>query len=126
MNRVTALTLLLVLLACLPLIGSNDAQYSRTVTLTTSTLTRVFNAKTMASSVLIQMLHGGTALGYVYSTDPTIACNTNNLVAELAPATSTSPGGSYSDNPQTPINLQWLCLSGSTGDSAVLSYRTAQ
>lgn len=82
-----------------------------------------------ASRVFIQMLHGGTGLGYVMDGIPpgtTPAAGTNgHLTAELAAASLTAPGGSYSDadpNVAGGIDIRRLWIDGShSGDTVMVS-----
>ncbi len=88
-------------------------------------------APCFASRVFIQMVIGGTGVGYVMDGIPegtTPAYNTaGDLTAELAAATSTAPGGSYSDftngnNDGPGIDLAALWVDGShTGDTIIVS-----
>lgn len=65
--------------------------------------------RTMASRLIIQMVTGGTGRGYVMAEilgvqsdgiSPRIPVNnvSTDVTSELAPATATAPGGSYSDS----------------------------
>jgi hypothetical protein len=82
-----------------------------------------------ATRIFIQMLHGGSGLGYVMDGIPpgtTPAVSTNgHLTAELAAASLTAPGGSYSDsdpNPAGGIDIRKLWIDGSnSGDTVSVS-----
>lgn len=90
------------------------------------------------NELCIQMKHGGTGLGYVMSgirgvTSPTQQWRVpdftavTDVTAELAPATATAPGGSWSDptNNQTTINGEQCWIDGSvSGDKVIVSYDT--
>ncbi len=89
------------------------------------------------NELCIQMKHGGAALGYVMAgirgvtsavqqwRVPDITAVTD-VTAELAPATATAPGGSWSDpsNNQTTINGEQIWVSGTTADQMIISYDT--
>ena len=83
-----------------------------------------------AKRVFIQMLHGGSGLGYVMDgiRGGRIPASTSagDVTAELAPASSTSPGGVYSDfdaNPYAGINLAITWIDGSnSGDTVKTSW----
>lgn len=131
MKKATSI-LVLALLVILTPAQAADAQYSRTVTATAGTRIRVFNTRTMASSVLVQMLASATpGLGYIYNADPAGACSLGQLVAQLGPSTSTSPGGSYSDGGISfanngNIDISRLCVDSSVSGATILvSYRAA-
>lgn len=124
---ILALCLLVFATAAFP-----DPQVSRVVTFTTGTAVRISTTDTQVNSIFVQMLHGGSALGYVLFADPAVTCalaTTGQLVAELAPATATSPGGSYTfpsnstaQSASGGTNIRFWCVVGSTGDTAVVSY----
>jgi hypothetical protein len=83
-----------------------------------------------AKRVFIQMLMGGSGLGYVMDGIPwgTVADSTvdGHVTAQLAVATATAPGGSYTDRSQTPgadIDLSKLWVHGAnSGDKIKVSY----
>ena len=81
----------------------------------------------MARAVLIQMKHGGTGIGYVMAgisrNRTPSASNSSDLTAELAPASATAPGGSYSDeSEQMGIDVNSIWVDGSvTSDVIVVS-----
>ncbi len=89
------------------------------------------------SQLFIQMKTGGTGRGYVMTgirgqTSATQlwrvpdAAVSGDLTAELAPATATAPGGSYSDQPvDGSVDLSQCWVDGShTGDVITVSYNT--
>lgn len=93
---------------------------------------------TPLNEVICQMKHGGTGLGFVMSgirgqtsavqqwRVPAYTASTD-LTAELAPATATAPGGSYSDpqNNQTTIWGEQFFIDGAaSGDIMIVSYDT--
>ena len=81
-----------------------------------------------ASRYFIQMAHGGTGLGKVYDGVPASRSLTAaDLTAELAPATSTAPGGSTEDwdksGDRGGIDINEVWIDGSnTGDKVYASY----
>ena len=94
--------------------------------------------ETPLNEIIIQMVHGGTGLGFVMTgirgqTSPTqqwrtpSASASTDLTAELAPATATAPGGSYSD-PLNNSGIIWgdqVWIDGShSGDTVIISYDT--
>lgn len=109
-----------------------DPQVSRTVTFTTGTAVRISNNDVQANSIFVQMLHGGTALGYVLFAAPDVTCalaTAGQLVAEMAPATATAPGGTFNfpsnstaQSGSSGTNVHFWCVGGTTGDTAVISY----
>lgn len=99
------------------------------------------NCPLLVDRTLIQMVHGGTGIGYVMdlsqyfisgslpaSVTPNHA-TAGQLTAELAPASATAPGGSYSDSVTgSPgggaIDLSHIWLDGShTGDTIIVTYK---
>ncbi len=87
----------------------------------------------IVNRLLIQMKHAGTGLGIVMDGIPvgTTADSTKSahVTAELAPATATAPGGSYSDTRDpasgSGIDLSRMWIDGShTGDTIIVSYDT--
>lgn len=97
----------------------------------------------MARSLFIQMLPGGTGLGYVMDgiygvqangTSPRIpsAAVATDVSADLAPATASAPGGSYSDwyslpNGAAGIQVDKTWIDGSVpGDTIKVSYDTIE
>lgn len=132
-----AIVRLSILLGMLGLTGT--AQYvppgrvNKVITITSGTPVQVTtNIQVIADRLLIQMLKGGSGLGYIcvvaVNVTPSSKCSgSGQLGAQLAPASSTAPGGSYSDtNPtsQTPgINLSTIWVDGdTTSDQVLVSY----
>jgi hypothetical protein len=113
----------------------SDAWNSKVITITSGTAIRVVNNSVKASSILFQMLDGGSGLGYVLNANPQNAnCNKASAgtawVAELAPATVTAPGGSATvpsngsaTTEQGGQDLQWFCVDGAhSGDTVLVSW----
>lgn len=113
-------------------VAFSDPQISRTVTLVTGTPVRITNNHVQANSIFIQMLHGGSNIGYVLFADPAVACNTATVgqtVAELAPASANAPGGSFVFPSNAPsqsgsggTDTNFWCIAGTSGDQVVISY----
>lgn len=107
---------------------------NRTITITSGTPIQLATVPTYANRVFIQMLSGGTGIGYVmdmsnYLTSVTPNHSTSgHLTAQLQPASSTAPGGSYSDAADSapgsgPIDISRIYIDGSnSGDTVVISY----
>lgn len=105
--------------------GSGIANVS--VAVTSGTPIRVSTSHIIVDRVSIFMQHGGTGIGYVCTstTTPSASCGgTGQLAQELAPATSTAPGGQYTWEIQTPgLDLSTFWIDGShTGDNVAVSY----
>lgn len=94
--------------------------------------------KTPVKEILMQMMAGGTGLGYVMTgirgqTSPTqqwrvpSAAAATDLSGELAPATASAPGGTWSD-PLAGIDTIWadqIWVDGQTsGDIIIISFDT--
>ncbi len=105
-----------------------------TITITAGTPVQISAQPKIANRIFVQMVTGGTGRGYVMdgipvgvTPDPTVS---GQLTAELAPATATAPGGTYTDGgPGTTaatnggIDLQRFWVGGSnTGDKIIVSY----
>ncbi len=89
------------------------------------------------NELCIQMKHNNTGLGYVMSgirgvtsavqqwRTPSTAAITD-VTAELAPATATAPGGSWTDptNNQTTINAEQCWIDVSVTSDVIVSYDT--
>jgi hypothetical protein len=83
----------------------------------------------LVTEVLIQMQHGGTGIGYVMDGIPILfgapsPTNAGQLTAELAPATSTAPGGAFANQDLMDIQRTWVHGSN-TGDKIIVTYNTA-
>lgn len=86
---------------------------------------------TVVRRLFIQMLHGGTGLGYVTKgsigrAPSAKGATSGDLMAELAAATATAPGGSYSD-PENGIDrgnieIQHVWIDGDSADKVLVSY----
>ena len=107
-----------------------DAQYGRQITVTAGTPIRVVSTRTLVASVFVQMKHGGSGLGLIYSANPSESCSAGTLVAELSPASPTAPGGAYvfpsndsAGTQQGGYDMNWLCVDGSnSGDVMIVSW----
>jgi hypothetical protein len=143
LKRFASLALLLSL--AIALIGQTGPRINQTFTIAagtpinvaSGTTTTASNAPVYAARVFIQMLSGCSSCGQGYVMDginyPRVPSHSNStdLTATLAPATSTAPGGSYSDNSLGNngqlIDVNRLWIDGShTGDTVVVSYFKAQ
>ena len=85
---------------------------------------------TPARRIFVQMLTGGSGLGYVldgipWGTTPSVATD-RHLTAELTAATATEPGGSYRDGSEgqrCDIDLSKFWIHGAnSGDKIKVSY----
>lgn len=81
----------------------------------------------LVTRIFIQMKTAGTGLGYVMADVPrgTVGSqsNTKHKTAELAPATATAPGASYSDTDPGGIDISLMWIDGSvSGDKVIISY----
>lgn len=82
----------------------------------------------LATRVFVQMLSGGTGLGYVMSdiplgTVPSVSTPAH-VTAQLTPASAGAPGGSYSDEDALGINIAQFWVHGANpGDTIKVSYR---
>ena len=127
----------LLFLCTLPLRA--EPQNGRIITITAGAAIRlILNPSTaravQANSMLIQALHGGSGLIYILNCDPSITCVRGNagttLVAELAPATSTAPGGSFTfptngsaTSGSGGFDVRYWAVDGSTnGDTVATSW----
>lgn len=123
----------------LPLRMKTEPQQGEVITITSGTAIRiVLNPSlvnpVMANSMLIQSQHGGSGIIYVLNARPDQTCNKGaagtTLVAELAPASATSPGGSFTfpsnggaTNQSSGFDLRYWCVDGSnSGDVAIVSW----
>jgi hypothetical protein len=83
----------------------------------------------LVNMILIQMQHGGSGLGYVMDGIPItitapLPTTAGQLTAELAPATSTAPGGGYSNTGRSDLQKTWVHGSNA-GDTVIVTYDTA-
>lgn len=98
------------------------------VNLLTGLTTAYTGPPVYASRVFIQMKHGGTGLGYVmdgiYQRVPS-ASAASDLTAELSPASSTAPGGSYEDWDKAMdrggVDISQIWIDGSHSTDVVLA-----
>ncbi len=111
---------------------------NREITVTAGTPVNVYTGLATAyvgpavyvSRIFLQMEHGGTGYGIVIDGVPAgqvAAAATHGVTAEMAPATATSPGGTYGDNEpnagRTGIDVTLLWVDGShSGDKILTSY----
>lgn len=108
-------------------VTQNSHRYKAVITITAGTPIFVAGGLTpiLADRIVIQMLSGGTGKGLVYDDVPVgmlaaaVAAG-GDVAMELAPATSTSPGGSYADTGT--VDLRQIAIDGShTGDVALVN-----
>jgi hypothetical protein len=138
-KRLTLIALLLSL--AVALVGQTGPRINQTFTIAAGTPICVGNGTgasqqtpVWAQRVFVQMLPGGTGVGYIMAdiNFPRVPAHTNStdLTATLAPASSTAPGGSYSDTSQSQgtMDMARFWIDGShTGDTVAVSfYRIAQ
>ncbi len=118
------------------------ARLNTTITLTPGTPIQIsaqFNANTqamkgtplIASRILIQMAIGGTGVGYVMAgiaegVTPNHSTS-GDLSGQLAAATSTAPGGTYSDFASDragseDIDLATIWIDGSAADPVIVTF----
>ena len=126
------------------------ARFNATITVAAGTPFNLFAAMTSAqmitagftaippkplNEISIQMLPGGTGLGYVMNARGQTSATQQwrvpassgiDLVATLAPASATAPGSQYADKYEAhSINLSEIWVDGShTGDTIQVSYDT--
>lgn len=122
---------ILLLLSC-PLLFS-DPRINKSITVTAGTPIQVASSRILASEILIQMATGGTGLGYICAgiptgTTPSASCGgAGQLTAQLAPASATAPGGSYSDSASfkegigIDVSMIWVD-GGHSGDVILVTY----
>jgi hypothetical protein len=101
------------------------------ITITSGTPIQVSATAITIDRILVQMAKGGSGLGYICTTavgtTPSSKCSgSGQLAAQLAPASSIAPGGSYSDT--TPasgtagMNAQVYWIDGDVnGDVVIVS-----
>ena len=101
-----------------------------TKTITSGTPIQVSATPLTVDRYIIQMAIGGTGYGLIcivpVGTTPAASCATaGQLSGQLAPASATAPGGSWSDavaNQGGSINLQTVWIDGSvSGDKVTIS-----
>lgn len=123
---------LLALLALISVGLTADPRINQLVTIAAGTPVHLSAIHLYVSEILIQAAAGGTGLIQIcivpYGTTPAGHCATaGQLAAQLAPATSTAPGGSYSDSvglkSGTGIDASTIWIDGTaSSDTAVVSY----
>lgn len=101
------------------------------ITITDGTAIRVVKVRTIVSSLFFQMKTGGTGRGYILSAPKDVTCAVGGagttLIAELIPATATSPGGNAvipsNSDPQGGIDAALYCVDGSnSGDIVTIAW----
>lgn len=101
------------------------AQINQTITLNPGTPVRLAVTPTVCLSCSIQMKAGGTQLGYVFVNPvnkPPAAANSADLSFELAPASTTAPGGQVVL--EGPIDISTVWIDGTHADPVLVSYNT--
>lgn len=123
--------------------GYTEPQNGSIITITAGTAIRVIlNASqanpVKANSILVQPLHGGTGLIYVLNANPSFTCSNGGagttFVAELAAATSTAPGQTFTfpsngtaTSSSSGFDVRYYCIDGShTGDTVAVSWDVRQ
>ena len=104
-------------------------QINKTFTVVAGTPIQVeTNDKVLADTILIQMMVGGSGVGYVMDgilagRTPS-ASNDYDLSAQLAPASPTAPGGTWTkENWRHGIRVSQIWVDGATsGDKIKVSY----
>lgn len=101
------------------------------LTINAGTPVQLAPVSTWVRSLFIQMRHGGTGYGTVldmsqpglHGVTPSAATGAH-VTAELAPATASAPGGSYTyADTDRGFDLQWIYVDGSvTSDTVTVSY----
>ena len=120
-------------------VASPDPQNGFIATISAGTAVRLISNPSkanpvMANSLFIEPLHGGTGLVYVLYAPPDVTCTNGGagttFVAELAPATSTAPGQSFTFPSNgtaaaeaSGTDIRSWCIDGShTGDTVAVSW----
>ena len=106
------------------------ARTNKTLTITAGTPIQLSATQVFAREIFIQMQSGGSGIGYVmdmngYPAGTTPSHSTSgNLTAQLSNATSTNPGGAYSDNCAARcIDISKVWIDGSNnGDTVTVSW----
>jgi hypothetical protein len=125
MKTKTALTCLLLL--ALALTSTASVRSNRSITVVAGTPVQLSTTSITVRAVFIQMAIGGTAAGYVMAgipsgTTPSKA-TAAHVTAQLAPASATAPGSSYSDVNEGGIDLSLIWVDGdNSGDKIIVSY----
>lgn len=107
-------------------IVENSRRWKALITITAGTPIFVAAGQVpiMADRILVQPRHGGTGLVLVYDDVPIGMAASDvaaggDLAVELAPATSTAPGGTYTDTGGS-IDLRMIAVDGSHSGDTVL------
>jgi hypothetical protein len=103
----------------------NGQRITQTLTIAAGTPIRLATSVTLADRIVVEMKHGGSGLGYVMDGIPngTTPSTTSNNPIELAPATSTAPGGIYADSSAIGIDISQIWIDGAnSGDKVLVSY----
>jgi hypothetical protein len=101
---------------------------NRLITVTSGTPVRISSVvPSLATELFVQMAAGGSGKGYVMLGIPDgvtpSSSNAAQVTAELAPATSTAPGGSLTDAPPQGLDVSQAWVDGSnSGDTIRVSY----
>jgi hypothetical protein len=125
MRRILLTAVLLLALSSV----STGARFGRIITVTAGTPIRLATVRTIAARIMIQMLSGGTGRGYAMDGVPegTTPVALTWPTVQMAPATATAPGGTYTDTDSvgSSIDLSRIWVDGSqTGDTMVVTYYT--
>jgi len=128
MRRLSTFIALITLLLAISPQRLEAARYNRKITITAGTPIRLSTTKTIVTRVFIQMAISGTSAGYVMAgimNGRTPASSASgDLTAQLAGASASAPGGSYSDaDPAGSIDLSEIWVDGAnSGDTVIVSY----
>lgn len=122
----------LLALVCLLFLPIHAApRINKIITLISGTPVQVSATSILADRLLIQAAAGGTHIVYVCIVGPGVTpasnCGTaGQLAAQLAPATATAPGGSYSDftypGASGPLDVSFYWLCGTTDEQVIFSF----
>ena len=130
MKTISKLLLAALFVGLLPGQFTAPGRKNFTKTITSGTPIQVSTTPLTVDRYIIQMAIGGTGYGLIcivpVGTTPAASCGTaGQLSGQLAPASTTAPGGSWSDSVATPggsINLQTVWIDGShSGDVVTIS-----
>lgn len=123
---ITSLILVALLLVQVP--SAFAVRTNQTITVTSGTPIRLSSTHVYVREIFIQMAIGGTSAGYVMivAGHTPSKSTAGDVTAQLAPATSTAPGGAYSDSSQqADIDLYNIWVDGDhSGDTIIVSYDT--
>lgn len=127
LRRTLSATLIVALLLLFPVAGGSSVRYNRTITITAGTPIQISTTARLARAIFIQMAIGGSGYGAVMAgitngRTPSKTASTD-LTAQLAPATATIPGSSYSDANPLGIDISTIWVDGSnSGDTVIVSF----